>query len=593
MTIVVERRRPAIDTELFARVLLAFALVAVLALVTNFPAIAEMRFPDPDDTLRLQQVRDLIAGQGWFDVTQYRVDAAEGGVPMHWSRLVDLPIAGTVLLLRPLFGQPTAEMAALIIVPLLTFGIAIFLAGRIAWRLLNAESTTFACLALALSVPVVSQLRPLRVDHHGWQIVLALLAVNGLMARLPRAGGWVTGLALALWLSISVEGLPLAAAIVGITALRWVRRDEGKMWLIATMQALATGSIALFLLTRGLGNLGTYCDQVSPVHLAIFAWGAVALTGLGALGRHPLPFTIGGFLIAGAGAAAIVALWAPQCATGGGFVALDPLVREFWYNGVAEGLPLWVQDWDVMLQIAIPPLIALWTSIRLARTSADWLREFWIDYALLLAAALAISVFVARAGAVTGALAAVPLGWQIREWIRAARRIAQPGRRALALAGVAIVLVPAMPVTLFTLAVPASASPIPNTTRSSTCMLQQAAPALNALPRGEILAPLDIGPMLVYATKHGVVATGHHRGSEAMRQTIAAFIGSDDAAHALVKRRGTAYVAVCPDLGEPALYIGRAPTGFAASLVSGDAPDWLEPIPMAEGIGLKVWKVKD
>jgi hypothetical protein len=593
MTIVVERRRPAIDAELLARVLLAFALVAVLALATNFSAIAEMRFPDPDDTLRLQQVRDLIAGQSWFDVTQYRVNPAEGGVPMHWSRLVDLPIAGTILLLRPLLGQPMAEMAALIVVPLLTFGIAIFLAGRIAWRLLNPESTTFACLALALSVPVVSQLRPLRIDHHGWQIVLALLAVNGLMARAPRSGGWVTGIALALWLAISVEGLPLAAAIVGITALRWLRREEGKMWLIATMQALAAGSIAIFLATRGLGNLATYCDAISPVHLAIFAWGALALTGLGALGRHPLPFTIGGFVITGAGAAAIVALWAPQCATGGSFVALDPLVHQFWYLGVAEGLPLWEQDWDVMLQITIPPLIALWTSIRLAQSSADWLREFWIDYALLLAAALLISVFVARAGAVTGALAAVPLGWQIREWIRAARRIAQPGRRALALAGVAIVLVPATPVTLFTMAVPASASPIANTTRTSTCMLQQAAPALDALPKGEILAPLDIGPMLVYATKHGVVATGHHRGSDAMRQTISAFLGSDDQAHALLQKRGTAYVAICPDLGEPALYIARAPQGFAASLVAGNAPAWLEPVPMAEGIGLRVWKVKD
>jgi hypothetical protein len=593
MTLVVERRRPAIDAELLARVLLAFALVAVLALVTNLPAIAEMRFPDPDDTLRLQQVRDLIAGQGWFDVTQYRVNAAEGGVPMHWSRLVDLPVAGTILLLRPLFGQPMAEMIALIVVPLITFGIAIFLAGRIAWRLLNAEATTFACLALALSVPVVAQLRPLRIDHHGWQIVLALLAVNGLMARLPRAGGWVTGLALALWVSISVEGLPLAAAIVGITALRWLRRDEGKQWLIATMQALAAGSIAIFLLTRGFGNLATYCDAISPVHLAIFAWGALALTGLGALGRHPLPFTIGGFLVTGAGAAAIVALWAPQCATGGGFAALDPLVHEFWYLGVAEGQPLWAQSYDVMLQITIPPLIALWTAVRLAKSSDDWLRDFWIDYALLLAASLLISIFVARAGAVTGALAAVPLGWQIREWIRAARRIAQPTKRALALAGVALVLVPAMPVTLFTMAVPATASPLANTTRTSSCMLQEAAPALDALPKGEILAPLDIGPMLVYATKHGVIATGHHRGSEAMRQTISAFLGSDEEAHELLRKRGTSYVAICPDLGEPALYIARAPDGFAASLVNGKAPAWLEPVPMEQGIGLKIWKVKD
>lgn len=592
MTALAERRRPAIDPELLARVLLAFVLVTVLALVTNLAAIAQLRFPDPDDTLRMVQVRDLIAGQGWFDLTQHRVNAAEGGVPMHWSRLVDLPIAGVILLLRPLIGQPMAEMAALIAVPLMTFGLAIFLAGRIAWRVLNEEATTLACLAMALSVPVVSQLRPLRIDHHGWQIVLALLAVNGLMARSPRLGGWVVGLALAAWVSISVEGLPMAAMIVGVTALRWLRRDEGKSWLISTMQALAAGSIALFLLTRGVGDLATHCDAISPVHLAIFAWGALALTGLGALGRHPLPFTLGGFLIVGAGAAAIVALAAPQCATGGGFAELDPLVYRFWYLGVAEGLPLWEQTPDVMLQVAVPPLIALWTTLRLARSSGSWLHEFWIDYALLLGASLAISLFIARAGAVTGALAAVPLGWQIREWIRSARRIARPGKRALALAAVALVLVPAMPVTLFTMAMPAQASGLARATRTSNCGLIDAAPALSRLPRGEILAPLDIGPMLVYETPHSVVATGHHRGSKAMRQTIAAFLGSPEEAHALVRARGTSYVAICPDLGEPALYIERSPGGFAASLVRGTAPGWLEPVPMEPGIGLRVWKVK-
>jgi len=375
--------------------------------------------------------------------------------------------------------------------------------------------------------------------------------------------------------------------------LRWLRRDEGKLWLISTMQALAAGSIALFFATRGMADLATYCDAISPVHLAIFAWGALALTGLGLLGRHPLPFTIGGFAITGAGAAAIVALWAPQCASGGGFATLDPLVHEFWYLGVAEGLPLWAQPVDTMLQITIPPLIGLLTTLRLARSSSEWLREFWIDYALLLGSALLISVFIARAGAVTGALAAVPLGWQIREWIKAARRIARPGKRVLALAGVALALVPAMPVTLFTIAAPAQATVLVRSTRTTTCGLQDAAPALSALPRGEILAPLDIGPMLVYATPHSVIATGHHRGSAAMRQTIAAFIGSDEEARALAKQRGTSYVAICPDLGEPALYIERAPNGFAASLVDDEAPQWLEPVPMADGIGLRVWKVKD
>ena len=45
-----------------------------------------------DDAMRLVEVRDLLAGQGWFDLTQYRL-SPPGGVAMHWSRLVDVPLA--------------------------------------------------------------------------------------------------------------------------------------------------------------------------------------------------------------------------------------------------------------------------------------------------------------------------------------------------------------------------------------------------------------------------------------------------------------------------------------------------------------------
>jgi len=45
-----------------------------------------------DDAMRLVEVRDLLAGQNWFDLTQYRLNPP-GGVVSHWSRLIDLPLA--------------------------------------------------------------------------------------------------------------------------------------------------------------------------------------------------------------------------------------------------------------------------------------------------------------------------------------------------------------------------------------------------------------------------------------------------------------------------------------------------------------------
>src|SRR3954452_14790108 len=43
-------------------------------------------FIDTDDAMRLVQVRDLLAGQSWFDLTATRLDPP--GTLMHWSRVV-------------------------------------------------------------------------------------------------------------------------------------------------------------------------------------------------------------------------------------------------------------------------------------------------------------------------------------------------------------------------------------------------------------------------------------------------------------------------------------------------------------------------
>src|SRR3546814_14207249 len=66
---------------------------------------------ETDDNRRLMQVRGLLAGQGWYDLRQYRLNPP-GGFDIHWSRLVDLPIAGLFLLFKPFVGTGEAERLA-------------------------------------------------------------------------------------------------------------------------------------------------------------------------------------------------------------------------------------------------------------------------------------------------------------------------------------------------------------------------------------------------------------------------------------------------------------------------------------------------
>src|SRR6202163_5098690 len=115
-------------------------LWAVVVCSLAAPAIKSGVFAamSTDDAMRLVEVRDLIAGQGCFDLMQHRLDPA--GLPMHWSRVVDLPLAGMILALRPLLGSNGAEAAALVLWSTLLFGAALLLVAAIARRMTDGAN---------------------------------------------------------------------------------------------------------------------------------------------------------------------------------------------------------------------------------------------------------------------------------------------------------------------------------------------------------------------------------------------------------------------------------------------------------------------
>src|ERR1700761_9209226 len=101
------------------------ALAALLAIKLLWVGGSVFDAMSTDDAMRLVEVRDLVNGQGWFDLMQYRLDPP--GVLMHWSRIIDLPLAAGIVLLKPLIGQTNAEVAVLYLWPLLLFACALVL----------------------------------------------------------------------------------------------------------------------------------------------------------------------------------------------------------------------------------------------------------------------------------------------------------------------------------------------------------------------------------------------------------------------------------------------------------------------------------
>lgn len=585
--IFVERRRAGFTAELLWRVGAVWLAVSLIFIAAKWRAITGLQLPDADDSLRLVQLRDLIAGQGWFDLTQTRVNPPEG-LAMHWSRLVDAPLWLVYSATAPLLGTALAETITLVLVPLLTLFCAMLLAGRLAWRMLGDGAVGYTCLVLALLTAVSGQMQPLRIDHHGWQIVAVLAALNGLAARSEKTGGRLAGIAMALGLTISLELLPIAALIGAVLALRWLLDHKAKALCLHYIRTLAVAALLAFGATRGLGDLVPHCDTLSPAYLAALLAAAAGLSLLGLAPHMPRPaLALAMAAIAGLAGAVLLTL-APQCSSGP-FVMLDPLVQKFWYANIREGMPVWHQDLPTALRLIVPPLAGLIAAINLWRRGAGWLRRFWFEYSLIMAGALLLGLFVSRSAGFAAALGAVPLGWLLREWVRSARAMRPGPKRIALLLAAALVIMPDLPLLAARALDPAKPAPV----RSAqlVCDIPQAAPVLRALTPATIFAPIDNGPMLLLHSPHKVIATAHHRAPLALHDVIAAFTADPVRAETIVRGRGARYVAICPGLAETQIYREAAPQGLMAQLTSGQTPNWLKPVTMPKQSGLLVWEV--
>ena len=586
--IFVERRRAGFTADLLLRVGAIWLAVALIFIAAKWRAITGLHLPDADDSLRLVQLRDLVAGQGWFDLTQYRVNPPTG-MAMHWSRLVDAPLWLVYSALAPLFGPALAETITLVLVPLLTLLAAMLLAGRLAWRLLGDAAIGYTCLILTLLTAVTGQMQPLRIDHHGWQIVAVLAALNGLAARSEKTGGRLAGIAMALGLTISLELLPIAALIGAVLALRWLLDRKAKVLCLHYIRTLAVTALLAFAATRGIADLAPHCDTLSPAYLAALL---AAASGLSLLSLAP-PIPRGALAIAMAAIAAaavtVLLTLAPQCSRGP-FVMLDPLVQQFWYANIREGMPVWRQDLGAALRLVVPPLVGLYAAVQLWRRSSGWLARFWGEYALIMAGALALGLVVSRSAGFAAALGAIPLGWLLRDWIVRARAMRFAPKRIGLIAAAMLVVMPDLP--LMAGRVLDRTGPAASPSAQFVCDIPKAGPALGALAPATIFAPIDNGPMLLLHSRHKVVATAHHRAPQALHDVIAAFTADPATAEAIVRGRGARYVAICLGLAEAAIYREAAPQGLMAQLSAGQAPGWLEPVAMPKDSGLLVWAVK-
>src|SRR3546814_4634794 len=112
---------------------------------------------------------------------------------------------------------------------------------------------------------------------------------------------------------ISVEMLPLTAAFGGVLALRWLREPQLRGWLVAYMQIMALGMVAVFALTRGVADLAVHCDVISPPQVGFFLVVALGVGAIPALPPLTRPLLFALFCLAGVLALGFVALTGGRC----------------------------------------------------------------------------------------------------------------------------------------------------------------------------------------------------------------------------------------------------------------------------------------
>lgn len=589
--------------------LLIWLAVSAVLICASWDQIASGIGWGPDDQLRLVQLRDWLGGQSWFDTVQYRI-AYPDSQPMHWPRLIELPLAFVIVILGPVIGTAATETMAMVAVPLIALGIAMWLVAKIAAELFPGRVALLSAALTATAVPVVAQLRPMRIDHHGWQIVLALAALWTMFWPEKRKAGLIMGVVLALWLSISLEGLPLSVAFIALLAWRWVvSLDEG-VRLFWALTGFSGSSIFLYLVNHGQFDPAiNHCDAISPAHLLACVAGAVVI--LPAIRFAPGSWMIRLIALGLAGFAALTVLYtaAPQC-VGSAFGEMDPLVRDYWLVNVGEGMPVWRQSWDKNVSLFGGSIIiglgalAYMRWRRFDAACSDMVgpdtsdphainREklFILAYALIWA--FIVSLLVQRAAAVA-AVYAVPLtGWAVEHAFRGARKIEYPLRRILATAATVFLILPGP------LALGIYNGISDRGDSSEERMLADGTPAcdspnslarLNALPLANIIAPFDFGPQILVQTRHVVLATSHHRNDRAMADQIRIFTSHPEMARSILKTRNIRYIVLCPNEAELQLYARKHPDGFWARLSQSQRFDWLQPVHLRDS-GLLIWRV--
>ena len=552
-------------------------------------------FFDTDDAMRAVQLRDWMAGQAWFDLAAHRMGPPEG-LAMHWSRVVDVPLAVLVRAFGLMLPPDLAERAARIAFPLV---LQVWLAGAMAYGarvLAGPRAMAPAALLIAFGVVGDRQFQPGRIDHHAPQILLLTLMAAALLDSLSpdrarRAA--LCGVTMAVSLAISLENLPFVAVLLAVLPVLWVldgsRHRVAMLWLAGGLGAAAP---AVFVLTVAPWRYAvTSSDSYSAPHLAALLLAAgvhVALTvaDRGRAGAGPIPRARRAALalaLAGAAAAALVATF-PRCLDSP-FAEVDPLVKRLWLDRVAEVQPLLGalrRAPGATLVLVGPVGLSSLVVVSAIIATRGLARRRWAVLAGLVGIGLAGAAWAIRMADSLQPLALLGAAWLVARLFAWARR---EGRSPAAIALPYLVFLVASSLCWSLLPTGTAAERSPDGLAGPACDAPEAFRPLDRLATARVFAPIDTGPYLLAHTGLSVVAGPYHRNNPGNMAVLTGLTATPEVARDIVRGTGAQFVLVC------AAAPGSEPGDLLRALADGHPPSWLTRVPV-DGTPYEIYAVE-
>jgi len=580
-----------------AHIILAFwVLISAIFVIRTFSTASIMPLiGDSDDAMRLVVVQDFLAGQGWFDKIQYRLNTPYGA-PIHWSRFVDLPIAGLILIFQPFFGDFAVTLAAWIW-PLILLLALLYLSVKITVFLVGPAGLLPGLVLPVLSAAILVEFAPGRVDHHSVQIIFVMALIYASM-RAWTNKNWaiLAGAIAATSLAIGMETLPQIVVVVAVFGLFYV--FDPQKGATARLFGLAFAGFALLNLALALPFdqwRGAACDALSIVHVgAAFGVALVFLIStLLPLKTWYFRMLVSGFL--GIAMVGTLLMIFPQCA-GGPYGEIDPWLAQNWLSQVIEAKPFWYSLEALpayTIGIIIPPLAALIIlTIFILRSNSEKKAEWLILGFFLIAGILVVAAQIRGARLVAGMVAPVA-AWTIliarEKYLNSRSLLSVFGLVGswLIFAGLAIAMLAGFLLPKGgdeTAIATANAIPANRGLTRNDCLQPDAFVDLASLPATKIMAPIDLGAHLLLFTPHSVVGAPYHRNESGIIDSFDFFnLPIDDARDILVERE-ISLVVICKFLPEMKGLSDAAEDSFVRLGPNEELPDWLRNISLPGSI---------